>query len=216
MQPVISIVGKSDSGKTTLLEGLIGGLRQRGYRVAVVKHAGEDFELDTVHKDSWRFRQAGSRVSILSSAHRLAVIRETEGDLGPRELSQFTGADCDLILTEGFKKSGFPKIEVHRREQGGGLLSPPGQLLGVVTDEPLDVDVPQFSRDEVAKIVDLIEKTALGQTGEYDVDLFVDDAYIPLSKSTKDLLFRTLLAMVSGLKEFRAKKALRISLRRKA
>jgi len=63
MQPIISIVGKSESGKTTLLEGLVRGLKQRGYRVAVVKHANEDFEIDTPNKDSWRFAQAGSEVS---------------------------------------------------------------------------------------------------------------------------------------------------------
>ena len=65
MRPIISIVGKSESGKTTLLEGLITKLKQRGYKVAVIKHAGEDFELDVVNKDSWRFSQAGSTVSAI-------------------------------------------------------------------------------------------------------------------------------------------------------
>ena len=34
MRPIISIVGKSKSGKTTLLEGLVIELKQRGYEVA--------------------------------------------------------------------------------------------------------------------------------------------------------------------------------------
>lgn len=216
MQPIISIVGKSESGKTTLLEGLIARLKQRGYRVAVIKHAGEDFELDTVNKDSWRFSQAGSEVSVISSARKLAVIKNLEHDLGPQELSNFICSDYDLILTEGFKQSSHPKIEVHRKEQGKELASLPEQLLAVVTDEPLDVDVPQFSRDEVPKIVDLIEKTLLAQHREDDVDLFINDAHIPLNKSIKNLLFRTLLAMVSGLKEIKGVKSLRILLRRKA
>ena len=84
MQPIISIVGKSESGKTTLLEGLIIELKQRGYKVAVIKHSGEDFELDEVSKDSWRFSQAGSEVSVISSSHKLAVIKNLEGDLSPR------------------------------------------------------------------------------------------------------------------------------------
>ena len=216
MQPIISIVGKSESGKTTLLEGLIARLKQRGYRVAVIKHAGEDFELDTVNKDSWRFSQAGSEVSVISSAHKLAVIKNLEHDLGPQELSNFICSDYDLILTEGFKQSSHPKIEVHRKEQGKELVSLPEQLLAVVTDEPLDVDVPQFSRDEVPKIVDLIEKTLLAQHREDDVDLFINDAHIPLNKSIKNLLFRTLLAMVSVLKGVKGVKSLRILLRRKA
>jgi len=215
MQPIISIVGKSESGKTTLLEGLITELKQRGYRVAIIKHAAEDFELDTVNKDSWRFSRAGSEVSAISSAHKLAVIKNLEHDLGPQELAQFIFTDYDLILTEGFKQSNHPKIEVHRKEQGKELLSSPQQLLAVVTDEPLDVDVPQFARDETEKIVDLIENTLLAQRQENDVDLFINDTYFPINKSIKNLLFRTLIAIVSGLKGIKEVKSLRISLRRK-
>lgn len=216
MQPIISIVGKSESGKTTLLEGLIGGLKQRGYKVAAIKHSGEDFELDTANKDSWRFSQAGSEVSAISSAHQLAIMKKLERDLEPRELAQFIGADYDLMLTEGFKQSNHLKIEVHRKEQGKELLSPPQQLLAVVTDEPLSVDVPQFSREEVTEIVDLIEKTVLTQRQEGDVDLFVDETCIPLNKSMQNLLFRTLLAIVSAVKKIEKVNNLRIYLRRKA
>jgi len=215
MQPIISIVGKTESGKTTLLEGLITELKQRGYKVAVIKHAGEDFELDEVNKDSWRFSQAGSEVSAISSSHKLALIKNLEHDLSPQELSHFIWWDYDLILTEGFKQSSHPKIEVHRKEQGKELLSPPQQLLAVVTDEPLDVDVPQFSRDEVQKIADLIERALLDKHREDDVDLFINDVYIPINQFFKSLLSRTLVAMTSGLKGIREVKSLRISLRRK-
>jgi len=214
MPLIISIVGKSESGKTTLLEGLIARLKQRGYRVAVVKHSAEDVELDTVNKDSWRFSQAGSEVSAVTSVHKLAVFKNIAHDLSPQELSQFIGSDYDLILTEGFKQSNHPKIEVHRKEQGKELLSPPEQLLAVVTDEPLDAAVPQFSKEEVEKIVELIENTLTAQNGE-DIDLFVNDTYIPINKPMKNLLFRTLVAIVSGLKGIKEVKSLRIFLRRK-
>jgi len=214
MQPIISIVGKSESGKTTLLEGLISGLKERGYRVAVLKHAAHDFELDTPNKDSWRLAQAGSEVSAVSSGDKLAVIRKLEQDLSPRELSQFLGPECDLILTEGFKYHNYPKIEVHRKEQGPELLSPPEQLIAVVTDEPLEVEVPQFSREEVPKIVDLIEEMIRAQRQAYDLDLFVDNAYLPLSRSSQNLLYRTIIAMVAGIKGTAQMKNLRICLRR--
>ena len=214
MPPIISIVGKSDSGKTTLLESLIANLKQRGYKIAVIKHAAEDIELDTVNKDSWRFSQAGSEVSAISSAHKLAIIKNLEHDLAPQELVQFIGSDYDLVLTEGFKQSNHPKIEVHRKEQGKELLSPPEQLLAVVTDEPLDVAVPQFSKNEVQKIADLIEKTVI-QNSTDDIDLFINETHLPLSKLAKNLLFRTLIAMVSGLKGIDEMKSLRLFLRRK-
>ncbi len=216
MQPIISIVGKSESGKTTLLERLIGGLKQRGYKVAVIKHSGEDFELDTANKDSWRFSRAGSEISAICSAHKLAIIKKLERDLEPREVAQFLGSDYDLMLTEGFKQSNHLKIEVHRKEQGKELLSPPPQLLAVVTDEPLSVDVPQFSREEITEIVDLIEKTVLARRQKRDVDLFVDETCIPLNKPMQNLLFRTLLAIVSAVKRIEKINNLRIYLRRKA
>jgi len=208
-------VGKSDSGKTTLLEKLIAGLKQRGYRVAVIKHSGEDFELDTVNKDSWRFSQAGSEIVAISSPHKLAVIKQVGHDLIPQELSHSIGWDYDIILTEGFKQASTYKIEVHRQEQGKELLCPPNQLLAIVTDETLEVDAPQFSRNEVQKIVDLIESTLLAQRREDDVDLLINGVYIPTNPSVRNLLTRTLIAMVSGLKGIEEIKSLRISLRRK-
>lgn len=214
MPLIISIVGKSESGKTTLLEGLIARLKQRGYRVAVIKHSAEDVELDTVNKDSWRFSQAGSEVSAVTSSHKMAVFKNMAHDLSPQELSQFIGSDYDMILTEGFKQGNHPKIEVHRQEQGKELVSSPEQLLAVVTDEPLNVEAPQFSKDEVPLIVDLIENTLNAQNGE-DIDLFVNDTYIPINKPFKNLLFRTLVAMVSGLKGIKEVKSLRIFWRRK-
>jgi len=216
MQPIISIVGKSESGKTTLLEGLIAELKRRGYRVVIMKHSGEDVELDTVNKDTWRFSQAGSEVSAISSGHKLAIFRHSEHDFNPQELSHFISWDYDIILTEGFKHDNYPKIEVHRKEQGEDLLSIPDQLLAVVTDEPLKVKVPQFSKEDVQKIADLIESTIVAQQRSDNVDLVINDTIIPTNPSFNNLLMRTLIAMVSGLKNFKEIKNLRVSLRRKA
>jgi len=216
MRPIISIVGKSKVGKTTLLEGLIIELERRGYKVAVIKHAGDDFELDKVGKDSWRLSQVGSGVVVVSSPHKLVVIKPVESDQSPRELSGFIGWDYDLILTEGFRQSNNPKIEVHRKEQGKELLCPPQQLLAVVTDEPLDVDVPQFSGDEIQRLADLIENRLQAEGREDDVDLFVNDVPISLNPFVNSFLAKTLLAMVSALKGVEQVKSLHIWLRRKA
>ena len=215
MHQIISIVGKSKSGKTTLLEGLIAELKRRGYKVAIIKHSGEDPELDTVNKDTWRLSQAGSEISAISSEHKLAVFKQLEHDISPQELSYFVSWDYDLILTEGFKQSNYPKIEVHRKEQGRDLVSAPKQLLAVVTDEPLNVEVPQFSRNEVLKIADLIESMILSRQREGNLDLLINGTYIPTDKSFQDLLERTLIPMVSGLKDSKEVNSLHISLRRK-
>ena len=210
---IISIVGKSDSGKTTLLEALIKVLKQRGRRIAVIKHAADAFELDTPNKDSWRFSQAGSEVSAISSKDRLAVIRRLETDPDPQALAQYAGADCDLVLTEGFKQ--YPKIEIIRSDQGSDPVSPPEQLLAIVTDKPLDVNVPQFTSEAVAEIADLIEQKYLANT-EDSVDLYVDGTYVPLDMAGRNLLLRTLVAIVSGLKKIDRLPRLSIFMRRKS
>lgn len=215
MRPIISVVGESGSGKTTLLESLIAELKQRGHKVAVIKHAGEDFELDKVGKDSWRFNQAGSEVVAVSSPHKLAIIKKVERDLSVKEISHFIDWNCDLVLAEGFKKSNTLKIEVHRKEQGKGLLCPVEQLLAVITDEPLAVDVPQFSSDKIQGLADLIEERLLAQREEDEVELTVNDAFVTVNLFVKDLLARTLVAMVSSLKGVDRIKSLRISVRRK-
>lgn len=136
-----------------------------------MKHSDKDIELDTVNKDTWHFSQAGSELSAISVAHRLAIFKNVAPDFSPDELSHLLSWDGDLLLTEGFKGSSYPKIEVHRKEQGNDLVSPTSQLLAVVTDEPLEIDVPQFSRDEVNKIADIIENTVLAQQKEDDIAL---------------------------------------------
>ncbi len=216
MRLIISIVGKSDSGKTTLLESLIAELKRRGHKVAIVKHSHHADDLDSAHKDTWRFTRAGSEISAINSLDHLAIYRRMDHYFDPQEISDFILWDYDVILTEGFKGSSYPKIEVHRREQGKELLTDPQQLLGVVTDEPLDVKVPQFSRDDINGIAALIEKAIAGRREENEVDLVVNGANVPLSPSLKDLLARTVAAMIPAPGNNGEIKNLHFSLRRKA
>jgi molybdopterin-guanine dinucleotide biosynthesis protein B len=184
--------------------------------VAIVKHSHHADDLDKAEKDTWRFTKAGSELSALNSLDNLAIYRRIDHYFDPREISDFILWDYDIILTEGFKGSSYPKIEVHRHEQGKELLTDPQQLLAVVTDEPLDVNVPQFSRDDVTGIADLIEKTIVNQHRENDVDLVVNGAYVPISPSLKDLLARTMSAMIPVPQGNGEVKSLHFSLRRKA
>jgi molybdopterin-guanine dinucleotide biosynthesis protein B len=215
MHTIISIVGKSGSGKTTLLESLIAELKKRGLKVAIVKHSHHADDIDVANKDTWRFTQAGSTMSVINSLDHLAIYRRMDHYFDPQEISNFILWDYDLILTEGFKGSNYPKIELHYQEQGEDLLTDPQQLLAVVTDEPLAIDVPQFSRNDIPKIADLIENMLLAQHQQDEIDLIVNGKYVPISISLQGLVKRTLLAMIPSFEGNNEVKSLHITLGRK-
>src|SRR3989339_1095033 len=107
---IITIVGKSDSGKTTLLEKLIAELTRRGYRIGTVKHAHDGFEMDKKGKDSWRHRKAGAHATLVISEDKIAMVRNDRADY--IEKMQTYLLDVDIILAEGFKRQRLHKIEV--------------------------------------------------------------------------------------------------------
>lgn len=148
MPPVISVVGCSDAGKTTLLEKLIPELRRRGLKVAVIKHDVHGFDLDVPGKDTWRLGRAGADVVAISSPDKVAIIERVEAELSLNTLAERL-AGVDLILTEGYKRGNKPKIEVHRAELGRELLcGPEDNLLAVASDEPLEAGVPVFDLND--------------------------------------------------------------------
>jgi molybdopterin-guanine dinucleotide biosynthesis adapter protein len=215
MRSIISIVGKSSSGKTTLLEKLIAELKRRGYKVAIVKHSHHKDDLDTAAKDTWRFTQAGTEISAINSLDHLAIYRRTDNYFDPRDLASYVAWDFDILLTEGFKGSSYPKIEVHRAAQGKDLVTDPTLLLAVVTDEPLDVVVPQLSHDDVNGVADIIEKTLITNDGQTELDMVVNGQPVTMNPALQEMLARTLTAMIPTPPGNGEIKNLHISLRRK-
>jgi molybdopterin molybdotransferase len=157
--PIVSIVGKSQSGKTVLMEQLIAEFEKRGYKVAALKHSRGGMEVDHPGKDSWRFAQAGSDAELISSPDKLAFIKNVNHDLRIEEIMPILGSEFDIVLAEGFRKSKIPKIEVHRKGLGDDLLCSPEELSAIVTDESLDTDIPQLPRGDTVAIADFIEKS---------------------------------------------------------
>lgn len=159
MIPIISIVGKSNSGKTTLLEKIISDLVGRGYRVATIKHNRHGFNIDHEGKDSYRHKKAGAHTTVVSSPHQLALIQDVDHDHSFEELRDKFIDDADIILTEGFKVNDYPKIEVFRSELKRDLISKKEDgLIAVAADIKLDVDVPCFDINDPKAITDFIEK----------------------------------------------------------
>ncbi len=196
MPPIVCIVGKPNSGKTTLIEKLIPELKGRGYRVATIKHSSHDFEMDIEGKDSWKHAQAGSECVVLSSSSKVALIRNADHDLSPAELARLISGDFDIILAEGFKKSQEPKIEVHRGE--GELVCPPEELLAVISDDPLELKIPQYSPEDISGLATLIEDKIIRRREK--ITIFVDGKPIPLKAFIVNLYYKVILDLVMPLK----------------
>lgn len=214
MLPVVSIVGKTGSGKTQLIERLIPEFKMRGYRVATVKHSPGGMEVDKPGKDSWRFAEAGSDAVVVSSPDKLACIKSVDHDSSIEEILHLMGIAFDLVLFEGFKKGKAPKIEVYRKELGEDLLCPIEVLSAIVTDEVLDINVPQFPLSDTQAIADFIEKISIFQA-KSATSLFINGKQVFIKPFVKDIIAKALLAMVSTLKGVGEIKNLDISIRNK-
>jgi len=154
--PILCVVGRSNSGKTTLIERLIPELVQAGYRVATVKHAGHGFDLDTEGKDSWRHKRAGASTVIVLARGSLAMFSDVSEQIKVEEIrDRYLDHEIDLIIAEGWKSDDYPKIVVVRDQLGEVQVSPQG-LLAVVSNEPVDVPVPRLHPDDVQALSALI------------------------------------------------------------
>ena len=213
MIPILSIVGKSDSGKTTLIEKLLPELVRRGYRIATVKHDVHGFEVDREGKDSWRHKKAGAHTVIISSPQKVALIRDVEKDLTLEELRTKFIQDVDLILSEGYKKDVQPKIEVFRKEKHKELLcTKEDNLVAIVSDRTFQVGVPCFGLDDVKGLSDFIETTFLRSKPKEIITLNVDGKLISLKPFVRDFLAQAVLGMVKSLKGCQKAKRIEVSI----
>ncbi len=213
MPPIISIVGKSKSGKTTLIEKLIVELRSRGYQVATIKHTPQGMSVGRPDKDSWRHIQAGSEITAASSPDEIVVVKPVSQDSALEQVAYLLGEDCDVILAEGFKQGNAPKIEVHRKEVGLPLKDIK-RLVAIVTDEPLETKARQFSLEDIKGLADLLEGGFIEPQME-QTSLYVNDVPIVLTTWPKEVVTKVVLAMASSLKGVEEIKTLRLFLKMK-
>lgn len=156
MPPVVSIVGRSETGKTTLIEGLIPEFRRRGYRIGTIKHTHHALDIDQSGKDSSRHRAAGAQTVILASSGKIAMIKSTPSESVADLIKYFD--DVDLLITEGYKREKTPKIEILRAAVHGELLCRDDpNLIAVATDAAVNIHVPVFRLDDPMAIVAFIE-----------------------------------------------------------
>ncbi len=154
--PIVSVVGKSDSGKTTLICGLIPELKKRGYRVATIKHDIHGFDMDRPGKDTWKHSEAGADIVVISSPGKVAMIEKVAAELTlDQVIARIEGVD--IIISEGYKRNNKPKLEVFRSSVHDAPLCGAGDnLFALASDVKPDIGVPVFDLNDYSGIADLI------------------------------------------------------------
>lgn len=200
MTPVISFVGRSDSGKTTFLEMLIQLLIKRSHRIGLIKHdAHGRVEFDRPGKDTYRHFQSGASPVVISGPGIIGLQRKYEGEAELDWLAHHYLSDVDLILTEGYKSGSKPKIEVFRREVSNKPLCEEADLLAIVTDTKLPLRVPQFPIDEPTPLADFLEQRYLRRIEYQRVRILVDGKAVPCNDFVQDFIAGGILGMLSTL-----------------
>lgn len=156
MPKVLSFVGRSDSGKTTLITQLIVELKKRAVTVAVIKHAHQGFDLDRKGSDSAMYQAAGADAVMLASPQGMALMRPCPNDAELDRLIDYL-PDMDLVIIEGYKREKHPKIEVYRADCGEPPLAPQLEnLIAMVGRSPVRTDLPVFAPDDMLTLTEFI------------------------------------------------------------
>ncbi len=159
--PIFGVTGWKNSGKTRMVSKLVAEFSRRGLKVSTIKHAHHSFDVDRVGTDSWQHREAGASEVALVSRNRWALMHELHNEEEP-PLAEILKrlSPCDLIIIEGFKREGHPKIEVIRKEtlKDKPLWPEDNSIRLIGSDDEINDNcpLPVYSPDDVGGIADFI------------------------------------------------------------
>ncbi len=153
----IHIVGRKNTGKTTLVVELVKTIRQRGITVGTIKHTHHTYELDQPGKDSYQHRQAGGSPAAFISGQSTAVFLDTKTSQTAYQKLEKLYSDCDIVIVEGDSHSGFPTVEVYHKESTDSLIATENKsILAIISDDAVDTDLPVWPRADIEELVNRI------------------------------------------------------------
>ena len=154
---IIGIVGWKNTGKTFYISEIIKKLKFKNYRIASIKHAHHEFDIDHQNTDSYMHRKSGSSQVIISSSKRWAKINELESK-NEKKLDELISElyETDIVLVEGYKYENHPKIEVISENKNNHLFQNIKNVRAIISDTNIDTDLKQFKKNEIDKIVNFI------------------------------------------------------------
>jgi molybdopterin-guanine dinucleotide biosynthesis protein B len=155
---VFGVTGWKNAGKTTLTERLVAEFVRRGWRVSTIKHAHHAVDIDRAGTDSFRHRAAGATEVALVGGQRYAIMHEQAEPPLSEVLARL--APADLVLIEGYKREGHPKIEVRAGDVPSLAAGDPAVVAIAADAQPTDGGLPWFRRDDIVAIADFIASRA--------------------------------------------------------
>jgi molybdopterin-guanine dinucleotide biosynthesis protein MobB len=214
MPPVLCVVGRPGAGSQAVVEGLVRELTGAGLRIATAVEAVQAPVLEPLSRAADAYVAAGSEATLIRAPGSVVSLRRTDDEPSLDELVWEMRDDYDLVLADGFRRSSYLKLEVHR-DVDGELLCHKNELLAIAGDKPAGVDVPAFAADDFPRMADLVRRRFLTQEPGEDATLFIDGVRLPLALFVRKIVASTVLGIVRPLKGVDDPKSVVVAVRRR-
>ena len=151
---IISIAGKQNAGKTTLIRTLIPKLKERGHRVGTLKYNIKEFKIDHEGKDTYKYYHSGADSIALTSQDEIAVIKKVTDPPGISEIIAKYLNDVNIVFVEGYRGEDFPRIKIVDSKEVETDRNDPDNELILIRE---NLETKRFSTEDTNKALDFIE-----------------------------------------------------------
>ncbi|WP_349410235.1 molybdopterin-guanine dinucleotide biosynthesis protein B [Pseudalkalibacillus sp. SCS-8] len=166
MIPILQIVGYKNSGKTTVIKNVVHHLSEAGFRAGIIKHHGHGGKPDVIEperSDTAQFRQSGAYATAVEGDGEIHIQFQYRNPSPLKKMIElYLKLPLDVILVEGYKRAGYPKLLVVRnKEECIHLLSSSQNVIGIIhhgIDEAFEVKktIPTFQMEDPQSYVEFI------------------------------------------------------------
>lgn len=153
-----SLVGEC-AEKSELVRHLVVAFVARGLRVSTIKRVSDAVDLERQGSGTWKHRAAGASEVMIASASRFALLHEMPAGTAEPDVGELLArmAPVDLVLLDGFKRSGYPKMEVVPAGLGSPVLAPnDAMILAITAEVQIAANVPYFALSDIGVLADFV------------------------------------------------------------
>lgn len=151
---VVSIIGKRNAGKTTLISELIPKLKEHNHLVGTLKYNIRKFEIDHKGKDTYKYFHSGADTVAISSQKEVAVIRKVKNTPEIKEIIKNCFNDVSVVLIEGYWANDYPCIRITDSNEATIVENGPNKELLLKNEHS---KTKGFSAKDIRKALDFIE-----------------------------------------------------------